>query len=216
MDEQKKNKRNNIIQFGLLLLVLVILPAGSFYYLRKGFNYQKGAWSELQDRAVVPTFQLQDWNGDIVVSDSLKDKIMVANFTTLDELKNNKLLQDHISLLNRQFHDREEFLLLSYLTDRDSLSSDDRTFLVKEYNLRNPAQWHVFYGAGNKMEQLHQGFNLPKEEKKPYFALIDTLVVKNYYAALDFEEVSKLAQHLSIILPREETKDIILKRDKEK
>lgn len=212
--EETRSKSRNIIQVLALFFVLVILPGGSFYYLRKGFNYQKDAWAELQDRAQIPNFQLQDLRGNTVYSDSLANKIIVANFTSYTDLKDNPEWRKRIGQLSQQFHDREEFEMISYITDMDSLSSSQRANLLENYELRNPDQWHVLYGNQQKMGELVSTFQLPNLNE-PYFVLVDTLMVKNYYKADQQEEVLKMAQHISLILPRAVTKDIILERDNE-
>ena len=211
---EKRSKSRNILQILALFLMLVVLPLGSFYYLRKGFNYQKAAWAELQDRASVPSFKLQDLRGNMIASDSLGNKIVVANFVSYAELKDNKLWAERFKNLSGQFHDRSEFEIVSYLTDKDSLAASERTVLLENYELRNPAQWHVLYGNSQQVQQMARQFQFP-DTNEPYFALIDTLMVKNYYRADQMEDFAKMAQHISLILPREETKDIILERDKE-
>ncbi|MFK7935114.1 MAG: hypothetical protein AB8G22_16500 [Saprospiraceae bacterium] len=187
---------------------------GSFYYLRKGFNYQKAAWAELQDRAVVPSFKLQDLRGNMIASDSLANKIVVANFVSYEDLKDSKLWNARLANLSGQFHDREEFEMISYLIDKDSLAASERATLLENYELRNPNQWHVLYGNSQQVRQLAEQFQFPNEDE-PYFALVDTMMIKNYYRADQSEDFAKMAQHISLILPREETKDIILERDKE-
>ncbi|MEL7021518.1 MAG: hypothetical protein AAGK47_07920 [Bacteroidota bacterium] len=211
---EQRSKSRNVFQILALFLMLVILPFGSFYYLRKGFNYQKAAWAELQDRAVVPRFELRDLRGNIVDSDSLSRKIVVANFVSYDDLKDNALWVERFQQLSGQFHDRKEFEIISYLTDKDSLAANERAALLEGSGLRNPEQWHVLYGNSREVQKMADQFQFPNAAS-PYFALIDTLMVKNYYRADQLEEFSRMSQHIALILPRAIEKDIILERDKE-
>lgn len=211
---EERSKSRNILQILALFLMLVVLPLGSFYYLRKGFNYQKAAWAELQDRANVPNFKLQDLRGNMIDSDSLADKIVVANFVSYQDLKDSDLWNQRFAQLSGQFHDRQEFEIVSYLTDKDSLAASERASLLENYELRNPDQWHVLYGNSQQVQRLATQFKFPTSNE-PYFALIDTMVVKNYYRADQTDDFAKMAQHISLILPRAEAKDIILERDKE-
>lgn len=212
-----QTKKRGIFNILALLFLLVILPGGSIYYLSEGFQHQKETYATLKDYGRVPSFKLRSHQDQVIQHIDLKGKVVAVEFTTLAALKSTPELQENISKLNSQFADRSELVLVTHLTDIDSLSAEDHLFLKEKIELENPNQWLVLTNENSRIEALAKdGYQLPKVGE-PTFALIDTSsVIRHYYNAMNREEVGNLAKHIAMILPRKADKDAILKREKEK
>lgn len=213
MNTKKTKSAFNILA---LFFLLVVLPGGSIFYLSKGFQHQKETYAELKDYGTVPSFSLRSHQNQLIKTADLKGKIIAAEFTTLETLKNTPLLQQNIENLNSQFGDRKELVIVSYLKDKEVLSAEDLRFLQEKIKLKNPNQWLILTNQNNQIQKLATDYHLPQVEK-PSFALVDTsLMIRHYYDAMNREEVGNLAKHIAMILPRQKDKDAILKREKEK
>lgn len=212
-----KTKTKSAFNILALFLLLVVLPGGSIFYLSKGFQHQKETYAELKDYGTVPNFKLRSHQGQTIETKLLKGKIIAAEFTTLEALKNSSELQQNLININAQFGDRQEFVMVTHLTDKETLSEQDLRFLKEKISLKHPNQWLIFTNQNNQIQSLAKdGYQLPKLGQ-PSFALIDTsLMIRHYYDATNREEVGNMAKHIAMILPRKKDKDAILKREKEK
>ena len=216
-NNKASKKKNSILPILILFLLLIVLPGGSIYYLSEGYKHQVNTYKELKNYGQIPDFKLATQNGDILEKKDLKGKTVVAAFTSLEELKNNPDFQKYIIDLNKQFSERDDLVMLAYLTNTDSLTNQDKIALSEKYQLKNPNQWQMLTGNPTLIKKLAQnGYQVPIIDR-PSFVLADTsLTIRNYYDALNYEEVSKLAMQVAMLLPRAPRKDAILKREREK
>jgi len=55
--------KQNILQTLILSFIFIFLPAGSYYYLNKGYDYRLALIKELdQDLGKIPVFELSNQN----------------------------------------------------------------------------------------------------------------------------------------------------------
>ena len=91
---QPQQRNSNKIVKGLgLLLFLVVLPGGSWYYLQKGLDYQKDLRAELTSYGDIPAFQLMDTAGKLRDSSIFSGKIAVVGFVTPEVLEQPKQME---------------------------------------------------------------------------------------------------------------------------
>ena len=197
-----KKRKINWVSTAALLLLLLVLPLGSWFYLKKGFDYQLQARSELKDYGRLPSFSFRTETGDTFSDRDVDDRTLVAGFLTTEQLRNHEDLRNHIFQLNSQFFDREEMLLLTFLRDGEDLSPTQLAQLENELQLKNTEQWYLLSGSASEIQRVERAFAFP-EGSNPQFALVDSLTIRNYYDATDPARAGRLAEHLAIILPAE-------------
>lgn len=172
-----------LFSIAILALFIVILPAGSWYYLKQGADYRKS----LQDALLVKdedTFN--QLLSEKAISNGELIKEGLVGFTTLlvdDKETENKKLQD----LLRQYADAYTFQLLK-LKSSESVSKLEEEVLVLDDELYDSLFTdHTFY--------------LVDIEGK----------LRNKYGNTD-TDYNNIVQHIAVILPRTPEKDIKMKK----
>ena len=79
MSEKVSGKRKAVI-FGVLFVILVLLPAGSWFYLRGGLNWRKTAQAELQDYGKIRS-------ASIIYADGTKENLLKSKVCVLQDRK---------------------------------------------------------------------------------------------------------------------------------
>ena len=204
---EKARKKTNWLQIAGLFLFLVILPGGSWLYLRSGFQYRKASLAELVDRGSVGAFALPDAKGELFSSESLQGRVVVAGVLPA-EAAPRKFWIDRMKALHKQFDERNELLIL-LMADSASVA-DPQAFLL-ENGLVDEEQWSLLLG-GDAVAPA--AFHLPGPDM---LALTDTEgVVRRHYDIADNREMGRLIEHIAILLPRLPDPDIEFRRQKEK
>ena len=160
----------------LLLLLLVILPAGSWLYLKKGFNYRQQIMKDLENK--VP------FNDTLTTSDSVA--IAVKNKCTLLALHSDeKVLQD----VYRQFKEAKGFQLIA---------ENNADIFRQEYKKTN-AEIDAMINNSYKQINKTQLTELQSRFSGKDFILIDSLnQIRNTYTKAD---MTKLINHIPPLLP---------------
>ena len=97
---------------GMLFLILIILPAGSWYYLTTGYNYHKVLVNELkEDFGTVPNYTAMTADGKLFNSESIKGNTAVVHFIDNNAVQKD-YLWDRMAKLHEQFDDRNDICLL--------------------------------------------------------------------------------------------------------
>lgn len=216
MGEEKR--RLSLSQIAGLLLFLVILPAGSWFYLQSGFNHRKGALAELKEMGKVEGIDLMDQYGTRFTTADMQRRVVVAGFLPDDAASQDKWAQ-RLSTLHEQFDDRDDicFLLLA-----DSANLPDPAAFLERNALTDSLQWKLLLTGPEELAALaSNSFYLPAGEAgQPnfqYLALADTArMVRRHYDILDNQQMGRLVEHITIVMPRLPEPDIVLKREKEK
>lgn len=216
MGEEKR--RLSLSQIAGLLLFLVILPAGSWFYLQSGFNHRKGALAELKEMGKVEGIDLMDQYGTRFTTADMQRRVVVAGFLPADAASQDKWAQ-RLSTLHEQFDDRDDicFLLLA-----DSANLSDPAAFLERNALSDSLQWKLLLTGPEELAALaSNSFYLPAGEAgQPnfqYLALADTArMVRRHYDILDNQQMGRLVEHITIVMPRLPEPDIVLKREKEK
>lgn len=213
------NKIRSIFNIVALFLMVIALPALSWYYLKRGFDDRIATMGEIQDFGKIPSFSLSTTSGETISENDLERNVVVASFLSTEHPELRSIYGKRLNKLQDQFHDRNRVKFAIHQVGDTSNTSDRLKQFAKAYELNNkPAVLLLNNGA----QLATSAYKLPLEQKikledNPYLVLIDTtLTIRNYYDVRAEEEMKKLVHHLTMILPPTPRKDIYFKREKEK
>lgn len=211
--------RMNIVQFAGLLLLLVVLPLGSWYYLQTGLDYRIQAFKELQDVAPVPTFQLQNYNDSTVQMERFEDQLLVGHF--MNESVQDVYLET-LAKLHDQFDEREDIYFLAFQADTTAAARASTAALLSKKGLKDTAQVFVLSGTEDELSALAGQMKLPLEEqgmnpeRNSLLFFADSAMVRGFYDMRQEAELKRLLKHLTLNLHPTEEADIIYDPETEK
>lgn len=213
-----KNKMN-IIQIGGLLLLLVLLPLGSWYYLQTGLNYRIKAMQELEDIAPLPAFELLNYNDSLVHSDRFKDQLVVGHFYTGAY---EEAYLDLLQRLKEQFDERRDVHFLTFRAGKDIGTRATSTQLLLDNELEDETQFFFLHGDPEVLAGLATSVKLGQavqdgqlvDNQRLFFA--DSAQVRHHYDLTNEEDLKLLIKHITLNLHPVEEPDIIFEREIEK
>lgn len=211
--------RMNIIQIGGLLLLLVVLPLGSWYYLQTGLNYRIQAINELQDIAPLPDFELLNYNDSTVAQERFSDQLVIGHFYTG---ANEAVYFDLLQRLKEQFDERPDVSFLTFREGRDIGTLAESAQLLLDYGVEDPEQFFFLHGEEPEMARLAASLKLTGavqsgslvDNQQLFFA--DSAMVRGTYDMTDTEDLKLLIKHITLNLHPIEEPDIIFERETEK
>jgi hypothetical protein len=201
----------SILQFIFLLAIFGGVPVVSWYYLQTGLDYRLKALDELSNLGSVQMDSRVSFDNRTLSASNIKGKVHVGIWFPegIENADANALL--HLDELHEQFKSRSDisFFIYTKATSTDSLVS----FVKMNKFLPSP----VFYFFPDMGVQRIYYFMKPETASVPV-ALVDTSGnVRKHYNLVSGKELTRLTEHLAMILPIESTRDeLIFKRDKEK
>ncbi len=231
----KKYGFKNYLQGAALLLFLVGLPLGSWYYLDKGLTYNKELMAELKDYGQMPDFKFMDENGNSLSKKQFAGKVVVVNFFNTSSNSYTKKV-DYLQRFYKQFHAVKELAVVSFSLEPDRTNSDDLQAVAKKADLANDQNVYLTGDRAEMLRVLAKGFQVPDLKNRaedrtiprsnslsslpneyPYFVLIDDKgMIRNYYDVNDEKAVINLVEHTAMIIPKKSEEKAVLKREKEK
>jgi hypothetical protein len=188
-----------------LAIILVVLPAISWIYLRNGLNWRKEAQAELKAYGKVRSAPVIYPDG--TKYDRLKGKVCVIHYfgENPDLTDSNRRIIDDGQKLFEQFGQNDAFRIVMV---SQGGTSEFRSHYQKLPSI-DYATW-VWAGAvGSWKTILVNGYESYCLEEKiqpaqEYYALSDTSgTIRRFYDALDEAQVSRMVQHIAILLPKE-------------
>ncbi len=218
-----KKRNNKILQTIALLLFLVGLPLGSWYYLQRGLDYRLDAMEELKTYGEAPDFELTTADDSLLTKGDLRGKLVVAAFLTTAEKERPDRYGEVLSKLLDQFGEGNNFKMLVHGTD--TLADTPRALLrfAATHRLTDEDVCHFLPPELPAFEKLaREGYRLPLDagtelRDNPYLALADSsLTIRNYYDITEESQVRRLVEHIAMIIPRAPERDLVFKREKEK
>lgn len=195
------------LQFAALFLLLVGLPAGSWYYLQKGLDYRLETMGQLTDHG---DFKLLTSSTS---GEEEKASVRVINFLAGDEGERSQqgLL---LSKLYEQFDKREDFQLVTFW-DSTTVSELDR--FRADYGLEEEPQCMFAPLAGDTWTKFIQTYEKEPGSTEHYMALVDMEGnIRNFYVQQDKEKVKDLVEHIALLLPMKKQDKPELRREIEK
>ncbi len=214
MEEKKKSSVGKYIRTALVLMLIVLFPFLSWYYLKKGYDYHVEVISDLGDFGSLEKLAVKEVNGDVVNAEILKGNITVSAFLNASNDRLFQILKD----LKSQFDDREDVKFLLFTTD-PSLALQNE---LEQKALLEKGQCHLLDAREHKqlvkeIYSLGEHCDAWPSEACNYVYMTNTeLTIRQYYDISNQERVIRMVEQLAVTLPREKKEDPVLDREKEK
>lgn len=178
-----------IIKSIAILAVLIGLPAGSWYFLKDGFDWRKAKLEELAPKGTF--FDAFPFN------DNDKEKLFreITYKTTLVKV-NEDLSKDDLALID-QF--RKSYTFLFLVMTEDPAARED-------YSSKQPLRYMIPSTMTPSDDRL----------KNASYLLLDTAsVIRQYYTGTDHETLTQIVEDIAVVLPRHVTPDIEMKKPRQ-
>jgi len=208
-------KEKRPFQTILLMLLLVVLPLGSWLYLKKGFNYQIDAIAELKQYGKMPTFFTKDALGRTFSSDDLKGKLVLLNY-----ISNTPQSKERIKTLFSLHEQFDDALGVSFINI--GLKPNLENIITTEDVQRDTNQIFFIPTQGERPLFLGKEFLYPLYENYtpgdslsfnpiepedlpdyPFFVLVDKNgTIRNFYPVQNKERIKRLVEHIALTMPR--------------
>ncbi len=198
-----KEAKKTLIQRSLLLIILVIFPILSYYYLSLGRNYYKENMEMLKPKANVQDFAFINSKGDSIDYKNAFGKLTLFHFINDPcEAK----CQTSIQALRRvenQFSKTERVQIVSLYTNQNKLNKPPKKGKSKDvWEWIKTDSMEVVSFQNDLYQVVSDGYS------NGSIALVDDkLKVRNYYNGNDSVDVNLLIRHMAMILPKETKRD---------
>lgn len=212
--EQKQSAK--WMQIGGLLLLLVVLPLGSFYYLKKGADYRREALAEFGDYGPMPDLTAYEpLLGEL--PDSLRGNMFVLAWLSDSGVESSTRYGEALQRLGEQFKDSPHIYFVTLVQDKELGLRFADQYELGEYAAIEPflrLDNTAFYRSAEAIDLPLSEYDAPGG--KPIVALVDSrLTVRGFYDLTREEEVKRLVNHIALFIPLPEEKDILIDRAKE-
>ena len=181
-----------------VILILFLLPFVSWYYLQSGLNWRKQAQVIMGGKQVFPQGEWIDQYGKKLTPSQLADHVTIV---TLLSCANMESIDSTIGAFYDQFKetDKANFILLNQCYERPITRVDSMKI-----------NWYVFNCSDSTA--LCDSLKLYWPADKTH-ALIDrNKIIRSYYGQSTKEEKRILLEHMALLLPRDRSDKIELKR----
>ena len=207
-----RNPRRFGVQLILLAIILVGFPAGSWYYLQKGLDYQRGIQADLTELGTLTPFELQILQGKDIDFEYLENKVLIAAYLDANQSKSDGQIGEILFQLHDQFDDRDDVL---FLIHSNKTSGTIDTYLDK-HQFSDPDQ--CFFLSVEGEQEFQQKYFLPNElSASETIAVTDIKkMVRRHYNINQPKDLKLLVEHITLLFPRQAEKDLIFKRETEK
>ena len=203
---------------GIFLVVLfVVLPGMSYFYLQTGLDYHRARKAELDDLGQVQSVELLDHLGENFSTKDMKGKMSVLGFFSPNCGDSCDVMIERFQLIQEQFTDYDKLLLLAHSVNPE-LDSVSALKTGTENASGQEGMWYWLTAKDSTYNSYINGYDVDfKDRYGSQFALVDSnLTILRYYDVLDQNEINRLVIHLSKFAPRPTEKGIRFKREKEK
>lgn len=217
--QQMAKHRMNIVQIGGLLLLLVVLPLGSWFYLQTGLDYRLQSIQELQEIARLPAFELTNYNDSTVQSKRFEDYLLIGHF------HNEPQSQAYAELLVRlkaQFDDREDVFFSTFVVGNEAEQRAQSLQFLYDYELEDEAQVFMLHDSPERISRLAEQAALPLQDHNMSLAdnsllfFADSASIRGFYDFHNAEDLKRLIKHITLNLHQVKEPDLIFRREAEK
>jgi hypothetical protein len=216
MAEQKRRQTARWVQISGLLLLLVGLPLGSFYYLKKGADYRRAALAEFNDYGPMPELARYDLVAG-KLPDSLRGNMFVLAWLAETDAEVIGSYAESWRKLGDQFLASPHIYFVSLVQDSALAQRVIQENGLAPYTAIQPflrLSESAFYQTAERIQLPLSEYDAPGT--KPIVALADSsLTVRNFYDLTQEDEVRRLVNHIALFIPLPAEKDILIDRDKE-
>jgi len=216
MTNNETSNSSKLFIFLVLSFILIILPAGSLYYLNEGYNYRKAIIEELaQDLGTLPSFQLSNQKNQMITDAAISGKVAIVNFLSFPPSDEAEAIIQQLVEVQDQFDKRDDIVFLTFTkaNAQEEVATYFETLDVK----RNKNQWHFLTGTDTELSQVEQKITFPASfqnglSDNATMLIVDTSATIRYlYDFRDKEAVKKLVHHIPNLMPRPKEKEGIRK-----
>ena len=188
--------------FVTLILILFLLPFVSWYYLNSGLTWRKKAQEKMNGTDPFPTGEWIDNSKNNLTSASLSDYVTLVTRIDCE-------LSSELSSTLEQFYDQfKETKKAAYII-LDECGKDSLT-----YTDAAKQTWYVF-SCGDSTGLCDR--LLKNWPSGATHALVDrNHLIRSYYASTTRDEKRILLEHMALLLPRERSEKVELKRGNQK
>ena len=203
----------------LLLLLLVGLPIGSWYYLSLGLDYRLDTKAEIQDYGQIPPFALTNFNDSLIAQDRFEKGLMVGYFFADQHAA---LYGEKLAQLFDQYDERDDVSFVAFQGDTSALARAQALEFLQEHQAFAPEQVFFVSGTAAEISTLAQACNMPFADKgmtledNALLFFADGLNLRGFYDMRQEEDIKRLVRHVNLSLPLKKEKELIFKREKEK
>lgn len=199
MEEKAKRTPQQVFMSIMVIALLFLFPALSWYYLQTGLNHRKKALSELNELGKVGPFQLKNQSNLIISNEGLKRKVTIVNFIPANKTIARNLT-DRIAKVHQSFNEVDDVIFLSFTPADTSVQLID---MARELAIEDHKQWYLLGTTPEEWQRLAtEAYKLPKVENS--VALVDTSgTIRNYYDVNINQEMGKLVEQTVLILPKQ-------------
>jgi hypothetical protein len=190
------------IQILIVLLILMIFPFLSWYYLRSGMDYRIEAIAELERMGNFEMEGTYDFRDRYIDPSLFEGKFVIAGIVPL-ELKDQELFASRFKGLIEQFSSRDEVLYLNIIQNSPHYSNQELANTL--YNAYPGTVFNhlVLTYEPDAIENLSESWQIEDEEVSTafndYLFLIDRQgVILQAYDFKDENRVARLVEHLSM------------------
>lgn len=203
--QEKVSLRRRTIIFAALGMILVVLPAISYFYLKSGLDWHLQAKADLKDYGKIRGEYIIFPDGE--KQNQLKGKVVVIHIFGQNPVLNdtNKLILDTGQRLYERFGKNYDFRLTMVSQGSDA----DFKSYAQTLPSAEMATW-VWSGAMGSwrtiIENGYEKFCVERKEKAvpKYFALCDTSgTIRHFYNAMDEKQVGRMVEMITLLVPKE-------------
>lgn len=213
-----------VFQLGALVMLLIVFPAASWYYLNSGLQYRRSTMAELKEYGSFPSKNWTQVDGSPLSATYLKKKMLLAH--QMPDGTQADLVSGYGETLQRlhdQFEEREELVFLTLLHGDSLQALNQARSFAENYELEDQEQQFFVYLNGQDFSDLSEGVLQPSSEFEPgttpsaFLLLTDTTAtIRRYYDIRKEEDIKRLVEHIALLLPFKKDRELIFKREAEK
>ena len=199
-----------------VVLLIIVLPIGSWYYLKSGFDFQKESYDKLEGQIGVLDLESLGKQMRMIPADQ-KGKVGIVAFV-FDNAEADSIITN-LQAVHQQFDSRDDVSLICFVARPDTASLGTDEDLMALYGLTDYQQWTINQGDRELVEDLSmEHFSFPASRLgESTLMLIDPMgAIKRVYDPFNKDEIQELIRHITVVLPRGPNKDIGIRREKEK
>lgn len=199
--------KKHIVQTIALLLLLAVLPIGSWYYLREGYRYRKALLDDLQQLGQIPDLAVLNAQDSLIRLHDFKGKVVVLGMLKPEDEASFKVLQS----VGQQFAESGYAHILLMSEDAEQA----RQWQSQLADAPNGALFTPLSMHTASPQTLPEA--LPKGMQWGMAALADTsLTIRRLYRLNQPEDQKRLVEHLATVIPPKRSPKPVVKRTVEK
>lgn len=201
----------NYFNFAIILFLLIGLPAGSYFYMRDGWNYRVEAIRAQGDFGKMPEFDRANvLRGELPREP--RGNMLVVGWLDTAQAQTARIYGQALDSLHTQFDDSPH-LYFATLTNADTAFLSEWT---ARYGIEDDPMLS-FHAPPATLSESGQTYQFPGQAgADPLVALVDSsLTIRKFFDLRQRNETIGLVQLISLIIPLPEKADVILDPKKE-